>query len=204
MGRQAGSTQDGHLARLSVLFTGNVAVLPENHGWIADIRRKEDLDYLRYITAELIARQYMRQVGLRRIAGYPVITRSVPGYLAYMQLRAFYGDSSLVNHLKKSHDQYLKGRAGEPNAEPSLLRADEEAIYVSKQKGSYVLCQLGADIGYERVDSAITEFYRQAEGAEADVHDLYALLKLHTPPAEQGQLAEYFEGQAVLHFTSNE
>jgi hypothetical protein len=77
---------------------GNVMVLPENHGWIADIRKKEDMDYLRYLTAKLVAEQYMQQANVSRTQGYPVITQSIPGYLAMMQLEHFYGTASLTGH----------------------------------------------------------------------------------------------------------
>lgn len=186
---------------------GNVAVLPENHGWIGDIRRKEDLDYLRYITADLIAQQYMRQSNLARIAGYPLITRSIPGYLAYLQLRQFYGDGSLAGRLKKSRDHYLKGRASEPNIEPSLLQVDDEATYVSEQKGSYVLYRLGSIIGHEGVESAISAFYSSATekgGGQVDVNDFYNLLKKNTPADQQQLLTDYFEKITPLEFSDKD
>ncbi|ANH81819.1 hypothetical protein A8C56_13260 [Niabella ginsenosidivorans] len=131
---------------------GNVITLPENHGWTADIRRQEDLDYLHYSTTRLIAEQYMKQANISRTQGYPVITRSIPGYLAIQELNHFYGEAALQKRLGKNHDTYLKGRAKEENTEPVLMQSDEEADYVSEQKGSYALYQLSRLAGAQRVN----------------------------------------------------
>ncbi len=140
----------------------NVMVLPENHGWIADIRRQEDLDYLRYITAKLMAEQYMRRSDISRTQGYPVITKSIPGYLALLQLAHFYGEASLKDHLIKNHEDYLKGRGSEKNEEPVLIKVDDEADYVSEKKGAYILYRLAQMAGAEKVNGAIAGFLEEA------------------------------------------
>lgn len=179
---------------------GNVLVLPENHGWIADIRRKEDLDYLRYITARLIAKQYTQQANLSGTQGYPLITESIPGYLALLQLKAFYGAASLQKHLEKNHDTYLKGRADEPNEEPVLLRADEEAGYVSQQKGSYILYRLSQLIGEKKVNDAIRSFLADASASpeKTSAGLFYQKLKAVTTSRHQAFLKSAFEGHTIF------
>ena len=149
---------------------GNVIVLPENHGWIADIRRQEDLDYLRYVTTKLIAEQYMRQANISRTLGYPVITRSIPAYLALQQLQHFYGEASLHKRLAKNYDIYLKGRAKEENAEPILLQCDEQTNYLSEYKGGYVLYHLSQIAGLKPVNEAIISFLDSAKHSVTPVN----------------------------------
>ncbi|WPQ60117.1 hypothetical protein SIO70_17380 [Chitinophaga sancti] len=158
---------------------GNIMVLPENHGWIADIRRQDDLDYLRFITTKLIAEQYMQQGNISHTAGYPVLTHSVPGYLALLQLAKYNGKASLQRHLEKDRDNYLKGRAADHNEEPSLLDADEEAAYVYDEKGGAVLYQLSEVLGQDVMNSVVAELLQLAKGAEKPVNvmDFYRLLE---------------------------
>ncbi|WP_031529658.1 hypothetical protein [Dyadobacter crusticola] len=178
---------------------GNVLVLPENHGWIADISRKQDLDYLRYVTARLIAEQYMQQANLSKTQGYPLITKSIPAYLALLQLKAFYGVGSLEKHLEKSHDTYLKGRAEEPNQEPVLLKADEEASYVSEQKGGYILYRLSQLIGEKKVNEAISSFLSEARASPTTVNAglFYQKLQAVTDSKHQAFLKSGFQGLEI-------
>jgi len=179
---------------------GNVIVLPENHGWTADIRRREDLDYLRYVTTRLIAEQYMRQANISRTAGYPLIIHSIPGYLALQQLKHFYGEAALRKRLDKSYDTYLKGRAKEENTEPTLLKSDEQADYVSEQKGSYALYRLSQLEGSSPVNQAIRSFLEQADtsGIPVNAGWFYRQLQTVAGPSYHDFLKSAFETTAVL------
>ena len=148
----------------------NIIVLPENHGWIADIRKQEDLDYLRYVTTRKIAEQYMRQSNISRTQGYPVITHSIPAYLALQQQRQLYGPAPLQKRLEKNYDIYLKGRAKEENAEPALLQSDEQSDYVSEQKGGYALYKLSRIAGAKTVNNAIRIFLDSAKTTTVPVN----------------------------------
>jgi len=184
----------------SLAASGNMIVLPENHGWTADIRKQEDLDYLRYITTRLIAEQYMRQANISRTQGYPLITRSIPGYLALQQLQHFYGTPSLQKRLDKNYDSYLKGRAKEENTEPALLRSDEQADYVSELKGSDVLYQLSRLAGSAVVNKAIRSFVDTADRSVVPVNAglFYRQLRTAIPPAFEPFLESSFENADLL------
>ncbi|MDQ1087161.1 hypothetical protein [Siphonobacter sp. SORGH_AS_1065] len=140
----------------------NVLVLPENHGWIADVRSPSDLDYLHFVVTRLIAQQFMQQANVSRTQGYPFITRSIPYYLALCQLEQTHGSEAVQHHLTKSRDQYLKGRAKETNEEPSLLQCDEEADYVFNEKGGAALYELSKTVGKPRLNRLIGQFLQQA------------------------------------------
>ena len=148
----------------------NIIVLPENHGWLADVRKQEDQDYLRYVTTRKIAEQYMRQANISRTQGYPVIKNSIPAYIALQQQQQLYGAASVQKRLEKNYDIYLKGRAKEENAEPLLLQSDEQSAYVSEQKGSYALYKLSRVAGAPAVNNAIRAFLDSAKMATLPVN----------------------------------
>lgn len=183
-----------------VVSFGNVIVLPENHGWIADIRRREDLDYLHFITASQIAQQYMQQLPLSKTQGFPVVTRSIPAYLALVQLKQYYGDTAVKNHVLKLHQDYMKGRANEKNTEPILLSVDEDANYVSEKKGAVVLYMLAQKIGVENMNRAIRTFYMETLPAETPISAkrFYKYLQQVTTSENQAFLKTAFETLEVI------
>ncbi|NSL86898.1 hypothetical protein ECE50_008655 [Chitinophaga sp. Mgbs1] len=175
--------------------SGNLIVLPEHHGWIADVKRKEDLDYLRYITARAIAAQYMREANISRTQGYPVFTTAIPGYLALLQLERYYGKAALQHHLDKQQERYLKGRAAETNTEPSLWTADEDASYVQEFKGPPALYKLSELIGSRQLNTAVAQFLSKARSADTmlNVAGFYHLLATQTGKEYQDTLRTLFK-----------
>lgn len=171
----------------------NLMVLPENHGWIADIRRDEDLDYLHYITTRLIAEQYLQRGNFSRVQGYPFLTKSIPGFLALMQLESFYGEKPVSNFLEKNHDQYLQGRAAADKKEPALLMCDESEDYIYDHKGIAVLYETGKKTGPKALLNQIRNFYRNSvnTGKKLNALDWYNQLK-DIPGAEAGYLQSAF------------
>lgn len=169
----------------------NLMVLPENHGWIADIRREEDLDYLRYITTRLIAEQYLQKGNFSRVQGSPFLTKSIPGFLALTQLERFYGKASVDNFLKKNHDKYLQGRAAADKKEPALLRCDESENYVYDHKGIAVLYETGQKIGQDILLNQIGAFYRNSVNTHRKLNALDWYDQLKNIP-EAGDLQSAF------------
>lgn len=178
-----------------LLTFDNMMVLPENHGWIADVRKNEDLDYLNFATTLLIARQFMQQANISRTQGYPVVTRSIPYYLALCQLEKQNGQKAVENHLQKAHDHYLKGRAQETNREPSLIKTDEDATYVFNEKGGSLLFRLGKQIGTENLDRIIAGYLQEskAESKPSTVFAFYKQLLDSTPEKYLSQVRKEFE-----------
>lgn len=170
--------------------SGNMIILPENHGWIADIRKREDMDYLHFITTKLIAEQYFRQLNISRTQGYSFITESIPGYLALVEMEKIYGKDAVDKKLEKDNDNYLKARAKETNNEPSLLQASEDADYVSDIKGPMVLYKIGQLVGEDNLNNIITQFYREAKNkSRVNACEFYNLLE-HFLPANQRNVVE--------------
>jgi len=171
----------------------NLVVLPENHGWIADIGRNEDLDYLRYITTRLIAEQYLQRGNFSRVQGYPFLTKSIPGYLALMQLDSFYGKASVDSFLENNHDKYLKGRAGSDKKEPALLMCDENEDYIYNHKGIAVLYETGQKTGQKALLNQISAFYKSSLNTDRKLNtlDWYDQLK-NIPGADPGYLQSAF------------
>ncbi len=159
----------------NLFVSGNLMALPENHGWIADINRKEDQDYLRYVTTQLIAEQYFQRGYFARVQGFPFLTKSIPGYLALVQMDKFYGETSVKKFLKNNHDKYLAGRAVSGIKEQPVLFCDENQDYIYNRKGIELLHKTGKEIGAENLLNYITTFYRQAiqPGSKLSAMDWY-------------------------------
>ncbi|MGO1671842.1 MAG: hypothetical protein ACTHYC_13540 [Sphingobacterium sp.] len=177
--------------------SANVMVLPENHGWIADISREEDRDYLRFVTTQLIAEQYFGTGNFARVEGFPFLTKSIPGYLALVQMNQLYGKPSVEKFLKKNHDKYLAGRATAGFKEVPLLLCDENQNYIFDHKGIEVLSNTSADIiSEDMLLSVIREFYLNAKDSKEKITaiDWYNLLKKSTPDEKQKLLeSQYFK-----------
>ena len=171
----------------------NVLVLPENHGWIADVHSASDLDYLHFIITRLIAQQFMQQANVSRTQGYPLITRSIPYYLALCQLEQLHGSEAVQQHLTKSHNQYLKGRAKEPNEETSLLRCDDEADYVFNEKGGAALYELSKTVGRARLNRLIGQFLQQAKQSPQPVPVTVFYDQLRASVGNRALLTRLFE-----------
>lgn len=141
-------------------IAGNLMVSPENHGWIADIRREEDRDYLRFVTTQLIAEQYLSAGNFARVQGYPFLTKSIPGYLALVQMNQLYGSASVNKYLKKNHDKYLAGRAVAGIKEQPLLFCDENQEYIYNHKGIEMLYDTSKNVvGEDILLKQIKAFY---------------------------------------------
>jgi hypothetical protein len=135
----------------------NVIALPEDHGWTADSRRNSDVDYLNYVVCKLISQHWFMQSGIQNAKGYPVITKSLSGYIALSMFEEKYGDERLKGHLKKRIEDYFKGRGSETKTEPVLLFSDD-ADYVEEDKGSLSLFMLSKLMGQEKLNVLIKSY----------------------------------------------
>ncbi|WP_166924871.1 ABC transporter permease/M1 family aminopeptidase [Flavobacterium poyangense] len=165
-------------------ISGNLITLPENHGWIADIRRNEDRDYLRYITTSLIGQQYFNNGNFSRVQGFPLLTNSIPSYLALVQMDQLYGKTSVSQFLKKNHDKYLAGRAVSGIKEQPILYCDINQEYIYNYKGIEVLYQTSEEIVDNKILLAqIKSFYNLAAVSKIKLtaEDWYHDLQRITP-----------------------
>lgn len=178
-------------------ISGNLMVLPENHGWIADIRRNEDRDYLRFITTQLIAEQYLSTGSFARVQGFPFLTKSIPGYLALVQMNKLYGFSSVNKFIKKNRDKYLAGRATAGIKEVPLLYCDEEQDYLYAHKGIEELYNTAKEIVSEdKLLGVIAAFYSTAQNSREKLTamDWFNSLKESVPKNKLGMLdAQYIK-----------
>lgn len=167
--------------------SANVMILPENHGWIADIRRNGDRDYLRYVTTQLIAEQYFNTGNFARIQGYPFLTKSIPRYLALVQMDQLYGAASVDKYLKKNHDKYLAGRAIAGIKEVPVLYCDENQNYLYNHKGVEVLYGTGKEITEDILLKEIKLLYLNAIKSKEKITamDWYNSLKESIPVDKQ-------------------
>jgi len=195
----------------SFAFANTIAI-PEKHGWTADARKPEDANYARYLVARQIAASLLADcITPANVQGAPILTHTLPQYAALRFLAAYRHDSFIREHLNRRTTRYFKGSGKEPNAEPSLLLADDDNVpdgegdlngYVSVNKGGAVLFGLAEQCGAMKFDSLLKAWFSTASGGISSgksfttAAELYGFLRTafsRENPALLAMLNESFE-----------
>ena len=174
----------------------NTIPFSESIGFIADLRKKDDIDYVFYVTAHEIAHQWWgHQVCGAAVQGTTMITETLAQYSALMVQEKEYGRDQMRKFLRHELNRYLAGRGGELVAEMPLMLVENQA-YIHYGKGSVVMYALRDQIGEENVNRALREFiarhaFRGAPYPRTD--ELVALFRSVTPPEKQQVITDLFE-----------
>src|SRR6185295_18659119 len=101
----------------------NTIPYSESIGFIADLRDKDKIDYVFYVTAHEIAHQWWaHQVIGANVQGATVMSESLAQYTAQMVMEHQYGPQKMRRFLKYELDRYLSSRGGELIEELPLYR----------------------------------------------------------------------------------
>lgn len=100
----------------------NTIPYSESIGFIADLRDKDDVDYVFYVTAHEVAHQVIGA----NMQGATVLSESLSQYSALMVMEKVYGRGHMRQFLKDEVDKYLSGRGGEDVEELSLYRVENQ------------------------------------------------------------------------------
>lgn len=168
----------------------------ESIGFIADLRDKDDIDYVFYVGAHEVGHQWWaHQVCGGDVQGATMLTETMAQYSALMVMQKEYGREKMRKFLKYELDRYLSGRGGELVAEMPLMLVENQP-YIHYRKGSLVMYALQDQIGEDRVNAALREFIRKhAFGGPPypTTKDLVAEFRAVTPPEKQSMLDDLFE-----------
>jgi ABC-type transport system involved in multi-copper enzyme maturation permease subunit len=168
----------------------------ESIGFIADLRDKDDIDYVYYVGAHEVAHQWWaHQVIGADVQGATMLTETLAQYSALMVMEKEYGRDKMRRFLKFELDRYLNGRGGELVAEMPLMLVENQP-YIHYRKGSVVMYALREAIGEERVNAALRKFIRDHAFAPPPypiTRDLIADFRAQTPPDRQSLLTDLFE-----------
>jgi ABC-2 type transport system permease protein len=174
----------------------NTIPFSESIGFIADLRDKEDIDYVFYITAHEVAHQWWaHQVIGARVQGTTMITETLAQYSALMVMEKEFGRAKMQKYLRHELNAYLAGRGGELIAEMPLKLVEDQP-YVHYRKGSLAMYALRDAIGEDNVNAALREVIAKwaFQGPPyVRTVDLLDAFRRHTPPEQQSLIEDLFE-----------
>ena len=174
----------------------NTIPYSESIGFIADLRDKEDIDYVFYVTAHEVAHQWWaHQVIGANVQGATVMSESLAQYSALMVMEHEYGRGQMRQFLKTELDRYLSGRGGERVEEQPLYRVENQQ-YIHYQKGSLVFYRLHEELGEAAVNRALQKFL-QAKAYQQPPYtttlELLDFIRAEARPDQQGLITDLFE-----------
>ncbi|NJL12945.1 MAG: M1 family metallopeptidase [Microscillaceae bacterium] len=174
----------------------NTIPYSESLGFIANVRKKDDIDYVFYLTAHEIAHQWWgHQIVPANTQGAGTISESMSQYGALMVMEKEYGPDQMKKFLRLELDRYLRGRGSEIKEEKPLLLSENQQ-YIHYQKGSVVMYALKDLLGEERLNRAIRAYvqdYRFKGPPYTTMKDLLGYLRRETPDSLRYLLRDMIE-----------
>lgn len=174
----------------------NTIPYSEAIGFIADLRDKDDIDYVFYVTAHEMAHQWWgHQVIGANVQGSTVLMESLSQYFALMVMEKEYGRDKMRRFLKYELDGYLRGRGGELIEEQPLARVEGQQ-YIHYQKGSLIFYRLRDEIGEEALNRALKRFLEDKSYQQAPyttTKELLEYIRAETPKDKHALLSDMFE-----------
>ncbi|MQA41511.1 M1 family aminopeptidase [Rugamonas aquatica] len=174
----------------------NTIPYSESIGFIADLRDKDDIDYVYYVTAHEMAHQWWgHQVVSANVQGSTMLIESLAQYSALMVMEKEYGRDKLRRFLRFELDHYLRDRGGELVEEQPLMRVENQQ-YIHYRKGSLVFYRLRDEIGEAALNRALKRFlqdkgYQQAPYTTS--RELLAYIRAEAPQDKQALITDLFE-----------
>lgn len=174
----------------------NTIPYSEAIGFIADLRDKDAIDYVFYVTAHEIAHQWWaHQVIGANMQGATVMSESLAQYSALMVMEKEYGRAKMRRFLKTELDGYLSGRGGEAIEELPLYRVENQQ-YIHYRKGSLVFYRLREEIGEAALNRALKKFL-QDKGYQQPPYttsvELLDYIRAEAGPQHERLIADLFE-----------
>jgi hypothetical protein len=181
----------------------NTIPFSEGIGFVADLREKEEIDYVYYVTAHELAHQWWaHQVLGADVQGSSMIVESLAQYSALMVMEERYGRQTMKRFLEFELDRYLTDRGGELIEELPLFLVENQP-YIHYRKGSVVLYALQDYIGADAVNAALAEFiedYAFKGPPYPTTRQLLANIRERAPEQYQGMITDLFEKIVLYDF----
>ncbi|MFZ2235034.1 MAG: M1 family aminopeptidase, partial [Dokdonella sp.] len=174
----------------------NTVPFSEALGFIADLRKPTDIDYVTYVTAHEIGHQWWAHQAIgARVQGATMLMESLSQYSALMVMKHQYGAEKMRKFLKYELDRYLSGRSGE-RVEEQPLALVEDQPYIHYRKGSLIFYALQDYIGEDKVNAALRTWLdkvRFQQPPYTDTRDLIAELRMQAGPEYQSLITDFIE-----------
>ncbi|HEX5960067.1 MAG TPA: M1 family aminopeptidase [Rhodanobacteraceae bacterium] len=174
----------------------NTVPFSESIGFIADLRKPSDINYVTHVTAHETAHQWWAHQAIgANVQGVTMLDESLAQYSALMVMKHLYGPDKMRKYLKYELDSYLRGRGGE-RVEEMPLALVENQPYIHYAKGSVIFYALQDYIGEDKVNAAIRKWLDAVKFQQppyTDTRDLLADLRAVAGPKYQGLITDFFD-----------
>ena len=174
----------------------NTIPFSESIGFVADLRDKDSIDYVFYVTAHEVAHQWWaHQVIGGNVKGSTMIVESMAQYSALMVMEKEYGQKKMQKFLRYELDRYLRGRGGELIAEQPISLVENQQ-YIHYGKGSLVTYALRDTIGEETVNRALRKFIKDhafSGPPYTTAQELVRYFRAEAAPEHQKVITDLFE-----------
>jgi aminopeptidase N len=174
----------------------NTIPFSESIGFIADLRDKDDIDYVFYVTAHEMAHQWWgHQVTAANVQGASMLIESLAQYSALMVMEKEYGPHQMRRFLRYELDRYLSSRGAEKIEELPLVRVENQD-YIHYRKGSLVFYRLRDEIGEAALNRALKRFLQDKgyqEAPFATSAELVDYIRAEAPVGKHALIADLFE-----------
>lgn len=174
----------------------NTIPFSEGIGFIADLRDKEQIDYVFYVTSHEVAHQWWaHQVIGGDVQGATMLVETMAQYSALMVMEKEYGREKMQKFLRYELDRYLRDRGSELVAEMPLSQVENQG-YIHYRKGSLVMYALRDYIGEEKVNAALRKLIRDyafSGPPYTTAGELVRYFREVTPPEYQNVVTDLFE-----------
>ena len=174
----------------------NTIPFSEGIGFIADLRDKDDIDYVFYVTAHEMAHQWWaHQVIGAEVQGSTMLVESLAQYSALMVMEKEYGREKMRRFLRYELDRYLRGRGGEQIEEQPLYRVENQQ-YIHYQKGSLIFYRLRDEIGEAPLNRALKRYLEDKGFQNAPyttTKELLEYIRAESPKDKQSLITDMFE-----------
>jgi len=174
----------------------NTIPFSESIGFIADLRKSEDIDYVFYVTAHEMAHQWWgHQVTAADVQGASMLIESLSQYSALMVMEKEYGRHQMRRFLRYELDRYLQSRGSEKIEELPLARVENQD-YIHYRKGSLIFYRLRDEIGEEALNRALKRFlvdkgYQESPFTTSS--ELLDYIRAEAPANKHALIADMFE-----------
>ncbi len=174
----------------------NTIPFSEALGFINDLRDKNAVDHVFYVTAHEIAHQWWGDQAIAaNVQGSGMVTETLAEYSALMAVEKQFGAEKTRHILRSDLNKYLSGRGKELKEEQALFK-NEGQIYLQYRKGSLIMYRLREEIGEAAVNRALAKFmdaYRYQTRPYPTSADVIRFIREETPADKQELITDMFE-----------
>ncbi|BDT57501.1 hypothetical protein MasN3_09950 [Massilia varians] len=174
----------------------NTIPFSESIGFIADLRDKEAIDYVFYVTAHEMAHQWWgHQVTAANVQGASMLIESLSQYSALMVMEKEYGRHQMRRFLRYELDRYLSSRGSERIEELPLYKVENQD-YIHYRKGSLVFYRLRDEIGEAALNRALKRYLEDKGYQESPFttsSELLDYIRAEAPADKHALIADLFE-----------